>query len=98
MSEKTPLEVVIRHQCPQCGAPEKFYCNPQGQVIVCHERWDAEIKAAVEAATKPYREYIAFLEKACGDAEAFRSIHGIQPSDEIIAEGERLRAALEPKP
>ena len=40
------------------------------------------------------REYVAFLEKACGQAEVFCSIHGVHTSEEDIAEGKRLRAAL----
>lgn len=45
-----------------------------------------------------YKEYIAFLEKNIGDNAGFLYVHGIQASDEVVKEGERLRAQIKELP
>lgn len=72
---------------PTPGDDKAIIDNARATVDIC-------FRAAVAAETKPYREYITFLEKVCWAAEQFRSVHGIQPSEEDIAKGERLRAAI----
>ena len=58
--------------------------------------WEVLVVELQAAEREPYREYIAFLEKACNDSVVFLNVHGMKISDEDFAKGERLRAALAP--
>ncbi len=80
VTDPTPEEIAVRETL--------FYSRAHIKLV---EKW---VDAAVAAEREPYREYITFLEKACGNAETFRAVHGIVTSDKDVAEGERLRAAI----
>ena len=43
---------------------------------------------------KAYKDYIALLEKACGNADVFMAVHGQGATEEDISEGVRLRGLI----
>jgi hypothetical protein len=59
--------------------------------VVDEELFDAAIKEVQSA----YRDYIKFLSNYISSTSVFLAVHGITPSEEQWAEGEKLRKVIE---